>query len=204
MPDTCQLFGSVTETYRALQEWCAPRILIDSTEAYSAVPQMSLIEANNVFLAPDFVHLLRNPRECFSDAQVPCDIVELEQQWVKFTKYMLQHEATDVLEIRYEALKSAISAISSRLSISAHELLLDYAKYEVGDIYEGPLQSDTCAIAWRLGYSLSRENMNMYRFINPKAKQGVVVWRREGDTSKAVVVFLNGISGLAGGAELQS
>ena len=74
----------------------------------------------------------------------------------------------------------------------------------MGDIYEGPLQSDTSAIAWRLGYSLSRENMNMYRFINPNAKQGVVVWRREGNTSNPVVVFVNGISGLAGGAELQS
>ena len=33
------LFASVTNTYRALQEWCAPRILVDGTEAYSAVPE---------------------------------------------------------------------------------------------------------------------------------------------------------------------
>ncbi len=72
------LFGSVANTYRALQEWCAPRILVDGTEAYSAVPEWSLIEAKNVFLDPDIVHLLRNPRESFSDAQVSCDIVELE------------------------------------------------------------------------------------------------------------------------------
>lgn len=77
--DTSHLFGSVTNTYRAMQEWCAPRILVDSTEAYSAVPQWSLIEAKNVFLDPDFVHLLRNPRECFSDAQVSYDIIELEK-----------------------------------------------------------------------------------------------------------------------------
>ena len=64
-------------------------------------------------------------------------------------------------------------------------------------IYAGPLQSDTCAAAWRLGYTLSRDDRSRYRFINPKTKQGVVVWRREGDASKPAVVFVNGISGLA-------
>ena len=127
MPDVCQLFGSVANTYHTLQEWCAPRILIDGTEAYSAMPQWSLTEANNVFLDPDIVHLLRNPRECFSNAQVSCDIVELEQQWVKFTKYMLQLEGTDVLEIRHEDLKSAVCAITSCLSIPAYDLVLDDA-----------------------------------------------------------------------------
>ena len=39
MPDTCHLFGTVASTYRALQEWCAPRILVDGTEVYSAVPE---------------------------------------------------------------------------------------------------------------------------------------------------------------------
>ena len=62
MPDVGHLFGSVASTYRALQEWCAPQILVDGTEAYSAVPQWSLAEANNVFPDPDIVHLLRNPR----------------------------------------------------------------------------------------------------------------------------------------------
>lgn len=78
MPDICQLFGSVANTYRAMQEWCAPQILVDGTEAYSAVPQWSLTEAKNVFLDPDTVHLLRNPRECLGDAQGSGDIVELE------------------------------------------------------------------------------------------------------------------------------
>ena len=41
-----------------------------------------------------------------------------------------------------------------------------------------------------------------YLFINPKAKQGIFVWRQKGAASKPVVVFLNGISGLAAGAEL--
>ena len=79
MPDICQLFGSVANTYRALQEWCAPRILVDGTEAYSAVPERSLIKAKNVFLDPDFLHLLRNPRECLGDAGGSGDIVTLEK-----------------------------------------------------------------------------------------------------------------------------
>ena len=109
-----------------------------------------------------------------------------------------------MLEIRYEDLRSAVCAISSCLSIPAYDLVLDDAQYNTGNIYEGALQSDTCAIAWRLGYNISQDNRSNYRFINPKAKQGVVVWRREGDASKPAVVFVNGISGLAGGAELQS
>jgi acyl carrier protein len=81
MPDICHLFGTVASTYRTLQEWCAPRVLVDGTEAYAAMPQWSLTEANNVFLNPDIVHLLRNPRECLGNAQVSlsCDIEELEK-----------------------------------------------------------------------------------------------------------------------------
>ena len=89
MPDISQLLGSVEKTYRALQEWCAPRILVDGTEAYSAVPGRSLVEAKNAFLDPDFVHLLRNPRGCLRNAQGSGDTVELEKQWVNFTKSML-------------------------------------------------------------------------------------------------------------------
>ena len=79
----------MADTYRALQEWCSPRILVDGTEAYSALPEQSLIEAKNIFLDPDIVHLLRNPKECLGNAQVLCDIVELEKKWTKFTKFML-------------------------------------------------------------------------------------------------------------------
>lgn len=89
IPDMTDLFGSVANTYRALQEWCAPRILVDGTEAYSAAPEWSLIQAKHVFLDPDFVHLLRNPRGCLRNAQGSGDTVELEKQWVNFTKSML-------------------------------------------------------------------------------------------------------------------
>ena len=84
------LFDSVKHAYRALQEWCAPRILVDGTEAYSAVPEWSLVEAKNVFLDPDIVHLLRNPRACLGDARGSGDIVKLEKSWIKFTKKMTE------------------------------------------------------------------------------------------------------------------
>lgn len=202
--DATDLFGSVTQAYRALQEWCAPRILVDGTEAYSAVPERSFIESRNAFLDPHFVHLLRNPRECLGDAQGSCDIVKLEKQWLKFTKFMLEFKEVNVFEARCEDLKWNVGTIFSRLKIPPHDLVLDISMREAERIYAGPLQSDTHAVAWRLGYTLSRDDRSTFRFINPKAKQGVVVWRREGDLSKPVVVFVNGISGLAGGGELQS
>ena len=90
IPDMCHLFDTVANTYRAMQEWCAPRILVDGTEAYSAVPEWSLVEAKNVFLDPDIVHLLRNPRACLGDARGSGDIVKLEKSWIKFTKKMTE------------------------------------------------------------------------------------------------------------------
>lgn len=79
MPDICHLFGTVANTYRAMQEWCAPQILVDGTDAYSVLLERSVIEAKNVFLDPDFVHLLRNPRQCLGDARGSGDIIKLEK-----------------------------------------------------------------------------------------------------------------------------
>ena len=36
--DLSDIFVSTVSAYRAMQEWCAPRILVDGTEAYSAAP----------------------------------------------------------------------------------------------------------------------------------------------------------------------
>ena len=47
-----------------------------------------------------------------------------------------------------------------------------------------------------------QEDKSKFLFINPTAQQGIFVWRQLGAASKPVVVFLNGISGLAAGAEL--
>jgi len=82
--------------------------------------------------------LLRNPRGCLRNAQGSGDTVELEKQWVNFTKSMLQSEERDRLEIRYEDLKSATSAICSHLSIPDHRLSVD-SLHELDLAYEGPL-----------------------------------------------------------------
>ena len=102
--NTSNLFGSVEDAYRALQEWCAPRILVDGTEAYSAVPERSMIVSRNAFLDPHFVHLLQNPRECLGDSHGSRDIVKLEKQWLKFTKFMLELKEVNILEVRCEDL----------------------------------------------------------------------------------------------------
>lgn len=50
--------------------------------------------------------------------------------------------------------------------------------------------------------STQREDQSRLLFIDPTAKQGIFVWRQKGVASKPAVIFLNGISGLAAGAEL--
>ena len=158
-----------------MQEWCAPRILIDGTEAYSALPERSWIEGKSIFLNPDFVHLLRNPRECLGEANVSCDIAELENQWLKFTKYMLQLERANVQKFRHEDPESSVCAFCSRLSIPVPSLSGDETQRVTQCVYEGPLQSDTRAVAWRLGYQLS-DRARKFQFIVGEAKQGAVTW----------------------------
>ena len=70
------------------------------------MPQFSLIEAKNVFLDPDFVHLLQILGQCLGDAQGTRDMVKLENSG-NFTKFMLELKKGNVLEVRYEDLKSA-------------------------------------------------------------------------------------------------
>ena len=69
LPDIRHIFGTVANTYRAMQEWCAPRILIDGTDAYYATAKLSFSEANNLWSNAFFVHLLRNPRGCLGEWQ---------------------------------------------------------------------------------------------------------------------------------------
>ena len=43
--------------------------------------------------------------------------------------------------------------------------------------YNVPLQIDTKAVAWRLGYKVSRQiNSGAYLFINADAKNSVILW----------------------------
>ena len=120
------LFSSVPNAYRALQEWCAPRILVDGTEAYATVAQQAVNEVTNLFITSSTVHLSRNPRECLGECQKmvePNTLVNLEKNWTKFTHDMSEFEENNAgsFLIRYEDLdtegQSALSDLFSQLSI---------------------------------------------------------------------------------------
>lgn len=109
--DLSEFFGSTACAYRAVQEWCAPQVLVDGTEAYSAATWRSYSAANGLFVDASLVHLLRNPRRIFGeyshDRQTD-NIVEFENKWNKFTKEMMEiggSKAKPLLQIRYEDLK---------------------------------------------------------------------------------------------------
>jgi len=161
-----------------------------------------LIEAKNIFLDPDIVHSLRNPIECLGEAKMSCDIVELEKQWLKFTKYMLQLEGGNVQKIRYENPQSGVCALCSRLSIPVPTLSGDDPSV-AERVYEGSLQSDTRAVAWRLGYKLTSHDTSNFLFIDPDAIQGSLIWLRKGDKSKPVFVILHGVLGTKVAAQLE-
>ena len=108
--DLSDFFGSTASAYRAVQEWCAPQVLVDGTEAYSAATRRSFSAAFGLFVDASLVHLLRNPRCIFGEYSHDLkadNIVEFENEWNKFTKEMMEiggSMAKSVLKIRYEDL----------------------------------------------------------------------------------------------------
>ena len=73
-----------------------------------------------------------------------------------------------MLNIKYENLDEAVHAILSRLSIPTHDLVVDFSEHPPEQIYEGPLQSETRAVAWGLGYKISqRDDISGFRWIKP-------------------------------------
>ena len=108
--DLSDFFGSTASAYRAVQEWCAPQILVDGTEAYSAATRRSFSAANGLLVDASLIHLLRNPRCIFGEYSHDLkadNIVEFENEWNKFTKEMMEiggSMAKSVLKIRYEDL----------------------------------------------------------------------------------------------------
>ena len=110
LADLSDFFGSTASTYRALQEWCSPKILVDGTEAYSAATRRSFSATNGLFVDGSLVNLLRNPRCIFGEYSHDLNtdhIVEFENEWNKFTKEMMEiggSMAKSLLKIRYEDL----------------------------------------------------------------------------------------------------
>ena len=86
-----ELFSLVDQAYHAIQEWSAPRVLVDGSEAYAAALASTYGEANRLFLRADFVHLLRNPRGCLAEwqrARATKDTSSVEQWWTTSTREM--------------------------------------------------------------------------------------------------------------------
>ena len=110
--DLSDFFGSTASAYRAVQEWCAPQILVDGTEAYSAATRRSFSAANGLLVDASLIHLLRNPRCIFGEYSHDLNtdhIVEFENKYNEFTKEMIGiggSKARSLLEIRYEDLKA--------------------------------------------------------------------------------------------------
>jgi len=108
--DACDLFTSVAHTYRALQEWSAPRIIVDGADAYSATAKLAFSEANNLWSNASFVHLLRNPRGCLGEWQETMganNLDKVEQKWTESTKEVLELQKTTKAQqsqIRHEDL----------------------------------------------------------------------------------------------------
>ena len=100
-----------------------------------------------------------------------------------------------------------ITTLSARLNIDVsptslydHPTLDSFASFLSRELRSNEMISTTSR---EDASSISqREDQSRLLFINPTAKQGIFVWRQKGAASKPVVVFLNGISGLAAGAEL--
>ena len=98
------------------------------------------------------------------------------------------------------------NAIAARFSMDlAPTMLFDHPTIDsLANFLSSELQSnEMISTTSREDASISqREDQSKFLFLNPTAQQGIFVWRQKGAASKPVVVFLNGISGLAAGAEL--
>ena len=68
--------------------------------------------------------------------------------------------------------------------------------------YEGPLQSDTQTVAWRLGYKLSHCNTSTFLY-NVNAIQGALIWLQKGDNSKPTLVVPHAMFGTPIGQQIQ-
>lgn len=112
--------------------------------------------------------------------------------------------------LKYENLKdgkmNVFSPLFTRLSIPidarASTHILESSLQGVNQ-YEGPLQSDTKTLAWRLGYKLSDDNNTKKFLYDATAIQGALIWLQKGDKSKPTLVLLHALYGTPAGMQLQ-
>ena len=69
--------------------------------------------------------------------------------------------------------------------------------------YEGPLESHTRTLAWRLGYKLYNNNNTKNILYDANAIQGALTWVQKGDKSKPTLVLLHALYGTPAGMQLQ-
>jgi len=60
-------FTSIVHIYMSLQDWSAPQILVDVTEAYSAVATLPFVLVRDSFANAMCIELIRNPIDCVCD-----------------------------------------------------------------------------------------------------------------------------------------
>ena len=126
---------------------------------------------------------------------------------------MMEFDGTNIdsfLRVKYEDLKdgkmNVFSPLFMRLSIPSGTSITAYIlenNFQGANPYEGPLQSDTKTLAWRLGYKLSINN-NAKKFLyDVTAIQGALTWLQKGDKSKPTLVLLHALYGTPAGLPLQ-
>ena len=113
------------------------------------------------------------------------------------------------LRVKYEDLRdgkmSVFSPLFTRLLIPIDaSMSVQILESSVEDVspYEGPLQSDTYTVAWRLGYKLHQNNTSKFLY-NVNAIQGALIWLQKGDCSKPTLVLLHALYGTPAGLPLQ-
>ena len=122
---------------------------------------------------------------------------------------MLESGRTNVLRVTYEDFRidglGSLSAICSHLSIPALNLSINGAEHGTDQAYNGPLEVNTCAMAWCLGYKVfTGIDARDFRFIRLDALHGTMRWVQKGSPSKPALVFVHALTGIGMGSIFQS
>ena len=119
----------------------------------------------------------------------------------KYTNSFLRAKYEDVEDGKMNVFCPLFTRLSipNDASVSAH--ILESSLKGVSQ-YEGPLQSDTKTLAWRLGYKLSVDNTKKFLY-DATAIKGALTWLQKGDKSKPTLVLMHALYGTPAGLPLQ-